>query len=157
MDDALFRLPLYTFCSGFVLKVIENISIKIFIATASAWTISQIESILFFVQVIGSLFFILLIGFYLQKQYSMKDFFLSSSLLVVYSIVVLLLEKALLFLGVYSMAVYFLHLPTYLFSFLNLILFHFIQGEIPAFFNILYLFFPYLFLLFAKKGKENHA
>ena len=154
MDNVLFRLPLYTFCSGFVLKVIQNIYIKILVDTTSHWS-RQIETLTFSIDIIASVFFIFLIGFYLQKQYSAKDFFLSCSLLVIYSIFVLLFEKILLFLGIYTTAIYFLQLPTYLFSFLNLIIFYLTQGEIPEFYKIIYLFSPYLFLLFAKKNKTT--
>ena len=158
MDNVLFRLPLYTFCSGFVLKVIQNIYIKILVDTTSHWS-RQIETLTFSIDIIASLFFIFLIGFYLQKQYSAKDFFLSCSLLVIYSIFVLLFEKILLpkleALQEFDAAIYFLQLPTYLFSFLNLIIFYLTQGEIPEFYKIIYLFSPYLFLLFAKKNKTT--
>lgn len=155
MNKKLFKLPFLTAIGGIILRIINHFIILIMVRRTNEWTL-QMGTAQFYIELILSILIFVLIGIILRKTYYRKDFLKSSTLLVIYSIIVLILEQVAQNLGIYNIGFsLFLYLPIEIFTIITSVLSRLSSADVI---NLLYVipstFAPYLFIVFGKKSKD---
>jgi hypothetical protein len=158
MNKEIFRLPLYTLIAGFILGIINLMTIRILISGTNEWTL-EMGTTLFYIQLILSIVAFVIIGILLRKKYNRTTFFKSATLLVIYSVIVLLLEQIMHYLGSYNLMNSYLYLPVSIFTIITSLLARIGNPKHLHWLHVIpSLLAPYLFLLFSKNpSSENTA
>lgn len=157
MNKEILRLPLYTLIAGFILGIINLITIRILIRGTNEWTLEMGKTV-FYIELILSIIAFVFIGILLRQKYNRTDFFKSATLLVIYSAVVFLLEQIMQYWGFYSMINSYLYLPVSIFTVITSLVARISNLEHIKWLHVIpSIFAPYLFLLFSKNPSENTA
>ncbi len=153
MDKNLLKLPYYATIAGIILRLSYFTVIPRLIQGANQ---ENMETTFFFLQLLFSVILFMGIGILLRKGYDRKTFFKSATLLVVYFTVLLIIEQTTQYFGVYSMLVYYLYLPSEVFSWIILLLVRIFPRENMTWIIVIpSILAPYLLVLFAKKREDN--
>ena len=147
MNIKLLKLPILTSVGGIIFYLLNFI--MAFLGFGGVWTSKQSE-ILSYIPLILAIIILIIIGLILRRIYSRKDFIKSSTLLVIYSIIILIVQRLSLYFGIYNSTVDFiLYLPTAIFQIMISLSTKYNNSEIGnLIFLILSLFEPYIFVLF---------
>lgn len=153
MNKKLFKLPILTLIGGIVFYIL-NFAI-IFFGYGGTWS-PRLTKVMTYIPLALSGGILILIGMILRKTYDRKDFFRTATLLVVYSIVILIFQQLSLYLGIYNEAMDFiLYLPLTIFTIITSSLVKQTSSEsINWMYLIASLFLPYIFVLFGKSSKR---
>jgi hypothetical protein len=155
MNKEIFRLPLYTLIAGFILGIINLITIRILIRGTNEWTL-EMGSTVFYIELILSIIAFVFIGILLRQKYNRAVFFKSATLLVIYSAVVFILEQIMQYWGFYSMINSYLYLPVSIFTVITSLAARVSNLEHIKWLHVIpSIFAPYLFLLFSKNPSGN--
>lgn len=147
MNIKLFKLPILTSIGGIIFYLLNFIIA--FLGFGGIWTPKQ-SIILSYIPLILAIIILIIIGIILRRTYDRKDFIKSSTLLVIYSIIILIVQRLSLYFGIYNSTVDFiLYLPTTIFQIMISLSTKYNNSEIVnLIFLILSLFEPYIFVLF---------
>lgn len=153
MNKKLWKLPVLTSIGALILHIL--VFIFIFVGYGGSWT-PRVARLLTYVPLALNILLVLIIGLILRRTYDKKTFFKAASLLVIYSIVISILQRAIIYLGIDNFTFNFiLYLPIELFGMIESL---FLRTQNPYTTNwilvFITLFEPYIFLLFAKKSKN---
>jgi len=144
-------LPLLTLIGGIILQIADFITAFILVKGTSEWTL-EMGTKAFYVRLIMSVILFVVIGIILRGIYDRKTFIKSTTLLVIYSIVIFALEQITQYFGTYSMIINRLYIPVEIFTIITSVLARVSTAEsINWMYVIPSLFAPYLFVLFGKK------
>lgn len=154
MHRKLLKLPVFTFIGGFILHIF-NFFIQIF-----GYGINfnpTMDKMLSYSFLSMSIIIIIIIGLVLRKTYSRKDFFLSASLLVVYTIILSIIQRITFQFDLYNFTFDFiLYLPIAIFGVFRY--FSVIYND-STILSLLFATFsilePYVFLIFGKSLKAK--
>jgi len=159
MNKELLKLPILTTIGGIILRIINSITMPIFVKKTTDWT-SKVDTQIFYTNLISSLIIIVVIGIIIRKTYDKKTLFKSSTLLVIYSFLIFGLSEVTRYFGVYPItASLILYLPTDIFSIITTVLMEItstVNIKLIYVFVIIEKFAPYLFLLFVKDSKNSY-
>lgn len=155
MNKRLLKLPILTLIGGIILRIINHIIILIMVRGKNEWTL-EMGTMQFYIDLILSISIIVIIGLVLRKTYDRKDFLKSATLLVVYSILILVVEQLIQYLGIYSVGFSLLfYLPIEMFTIITSLLAKVSNGEVINWLYVLpSIFAPYLLVLFGKESKD---
>ncbi|NLB21327.1 MAG: hypothetical protein GX829_11050 [Clostridium sp.] len=155
MDKSILKLPSLTILSALALRIINNNLIAQMVKDTNEWTI-EMGNRLLLIDVILSLVIFFIIGITLRKTQDKSMILKSATLLVFYSIAILILEQVTQYYGIYNFSIaLILYLPTELFTIITSLISNISPSEsINIFFAIPALFAPYLFIPF---GKNKHS
>jgi len=151
MDKELFKLPVLTLLGGIVYRIVNFVIVLLMVRGSDEWTL-EMGNIVFVVDLVMSVVIFIVIGIILCKTYDRKTIFKSATLLVIYSIIVLILEQVTQHLGVYNIRIsMWLYLPVEIFTIITSALARISSAEsINWLYALPALFAPYLFLFFGK-------
>ena len=154
MDRELFKLPALTSIGGFILRIIEYITVRILLKGTTEWTL-KMGRITFFIDLVSNLIIFIMVGMIIRRIYTRKMIMKSATLLVIYSIILLALEQITQYFGIYNLIIHSLYLPVSIFTIITSILMKISPAEtITWIYAIPSLFAPYLFVLFGRKFKS---
>lgn len=153
MNKKLLKLPILTLIGGMVFYIL-NFAI-VFFGYGGTWS-PRLTAVMAYIPLALSMGILILIGMILRKTYDRKDFLQSATLLVLYSIVILIFQQLTLYLGIYNETIDFiLYLPLTIFSIITSSLVKQSDSEsINWMYLIASLFLPYIFVLFDKSSKR---
>jgi heme exporter protein D len=155
MDKKLLKLPILTLIGGIILRIVNYITAFTLIKGTSEWTL-EMGTTAFYIGLVTSIILFVVIGIILRRIYDRKTFLKSATLLVIYSIVILGLEQITQYFWTYSMIIYWLYLPSEIFTTITSVLARVSTAEsINWTYAIPSLFAPYLFVLFGTKSESG--
>jgi len=151
MDKTLFKIPILTLIGGIIYRIANFVIIFLMVKGSNEWTL-EMGTTVFYIDLVISIIIFGVIGIILSKTCDRKTIFRSSTLLVIYSIILLILEQVTQYFGVYNIGInLWLYLPVEIFTIITSALARISTAEsinwtyaIPA------LFAPYLFSIFGK-------
>ena len=154
MNKRLLRLPVLTLLGGIILRIVDYITALTLIKGSSEWTL-EMGTTAFYIRLAISIILFVVIGIILRRIYDRKTFVKSTTLLVIYSIVIFALEQITQYFGTYSMIIYWMYIPVEIFTSITSVLARVSTAEsINWTYAIPSLFAPYLFVLFGKKSES---
>ncbi len=140
---------------GIILRIADRITVAVLIRGSNNWTL-EMGTTASYVRIVISIIAFAAIGMILRKQYNRKLFAKSATILVAYSIVLLVLEQVAQSFGTYPMIIYWLYLPVEMFTVVTSVLIkHFASDHVNWMYAIPSLFAPYLFVLFGRRAARN--
>lgn len=147
MNRKLFKLPILTSIGGIIFYLLNFI--LAFLGFGGIWTPRQSE-ILSYIPLILSVIILIIIGMILRRTFSRKDFIESATLLVIYSIIILIVQKISLYFDIYNETIDFiLYIPTAIFQTMILLSTKFNNSKVVnSIFLILSLLEPYIIVFF---------
>jgi len=155
MDKNLLRLPVLTLIGGIILRISDYVIIPVLSNGSSQWT-GGMETASFYIQLIITIILFAVIGIILRRSYDRRTMIKSATLLVIYSIIVVVIEQLAIHFGAYNIIILWLYLPLEIFTSIAVLLSRIFNLEsinwiyiIPAIFS------PYLFVLFVKKTNRR--
>ena len=159
MDKNLLKLPVLTLIGGIILRLSDYIVVPAVLSNgATQWT-GEMQTASFYIQLIITFILYAVISIILRRSYDRNTMIKSATLLVIYSIIVVVIEQMAILIGAYNIIILWLYLPLEIFTSIAVLLSRTFNLEslnwiyvIPAIFS------PYLFVLFVKKtnsGLEN--
>lgn len=154
VNKKIFKLPILTLVGGIVFRIINQIIISLMMSGTNEWTL-EMGTTIFYIDVVLSLIIFIVIGIILRKTYDRETFLKSATLLVIYSIIILVVEQGTQYFGPYNIGnSLYLYLPVEIFVIITSALARVSTSEsINWMYAIPSLFAPYLFMLFAKNSK----
>lgn len=156
MDKNLLKLPVLTLIGGIILRLSDYIVVPALLSNgASQWT-GEMQTASFYIQLIITIILYAVIGIILRRSYNRNTMIKSATLLVIYSIIVVVIEQMAIFIGAYNIIILWLYLPFEIFISIAVLLSRTFNIEsldwiyiIPAIFS------TYLFVLFVKKTNSG--
>lgn len=152
MSKKLLKLPIFALIGGVVFYIL--IFLINFLGYGGAWT-PGVAALLSYIPLALNIGIFIVIGLILRKTYDKKTFFKSATLLVLYSVVILIIQQLTMHFGVFNNTIdLILYLPVSLFRTVTFLSPKDNNSDIVNWiFVILALFEPYIFVLFGKKEK----
>lgn len=152
MDKNLLKLPVLTFIGGIILRIFDNFVVPEEISNgAYQWT-AEMQTASFYNRLIITIILFAIIGIIIRRSYDKRTIIKSATLLVIYSIVLVVIGQMAVLFGTYNAIILWLYLPLEIFNSIAILLSRIFNLEsinwiyiIPAIFS------PYLFVLFVKK------
>lgn len=155
MDKNLLKLPVLTLIGGIILRISDYIVTPLLSNGISEWTVGM-ETASFYIRLIITIILFAVIGIILRRSYDKSTMIKSATLLVIYSIIVVVIEQMAILFGGYNIIILWLYLPLEIFTSIAVLLSRIFNLEsinwiyiIPAIFS------PYLFILFVKKTNRG--
>lgn len=153
MDKKLLKLPLLAAASGIVLRFLTQFMMNIMMSEGGTWT-DQMNTNMFYIRLLMSLALFVGIGLILKKTYDRKTMLKAATLLALFFIVVLFIEQSSVLMNGYFTLLYYLYLPTEIFSWITYAMFMLIGVEnYSLLFAVPMILAPYLFMIFTMKPK----
>jgi hypothetical protein len=151
VDKAWLKLPLLTLLAGIILRISDRISVAALMRGTNHFTF-EMGTTVSSVRTVISIAAFVAIGLYLRKRYDKRFIAKSATILVVYSIAMLVWEQAAQYYGTYIMLIYWMYLPAEMFTGITSVMLRLIDLENTRWiYAIPSLFAPYLFVLFGKR------
>lgn len=152
MNKKLLRFPVLTLIGGNILRLSDYIVLPTVLSNgATQWT-SEMQTASFYILLITTIILFAVIGIILRRSYDKSTMIKSATLIVIYSIIVVVIEQMAILTGAYNIIILWLYLPFEIFISIAVLLSRTFNLEslnwiyiIPAIFS------PYLFVLFVKK------
>lgn len=149
MDKQIYKLPLYTLASGLIIRIIFYFVVLTAVSLTTEWSVWMSNGLLAAHLAVSAVLFIF-IGRRLCRTYTRQTCFRAASLLVVYSVIMLVLEQLMLHTGDYGQINHLLYLPVEMFTPITSVMLLLFGKFVPGWFcAVPSLFAPYLFVFFS--------
>ena len=146
------KLPILTLVAGIILRVTDYIIVYILVKGSSEFTL-EMGTLMFYIRLILSIAAFVIIGMILRQKYDRTWFLKSTTILVLYSIIILATEQLLQYFATYSILIYWLYLPVEIFTIITSVLARISTAStITWLYAIPSVLAPYLFVLFSKRS-----
>ena len=157
LNKKIFKLPIFTLIGGIILRIINHFIILVMVRGTNEWTL-EMGTTHFYIDLTLSIIIFVIVGIILRKTYDWVDFLKAATLLTIYSIVILTLEQATQYIGIYGIGFsLFFYLPIEIFTIITSTLARISTAEtISLIYAIPSLFAPYLFVFFARKSESRN-
>lgn len=154
MNKNLIRLPIVTLVIGILLRV-SNFTIAYFLARGTTeWTL-EMDNATFYINLVLSIVLFIMGGLFLRRT-DKTSLTKSATILVIYSVLMLALEKVTQHFGVY-LIIYWLFLPIELFTTITSVIARISAAEEISWLYVLpSIIAPYMFVIFGKNSKKTN-
>lgn len=155
MDKQIYKLPLYTLAAGLITRIIFYFVVLTAVRLTTEWSVWMSNGLLAAHLATSAVLFIF-IGRRLCRTYTRQTCFRAASLLVVYSVIMLVLEQLMLHTGDYGQINVLLYLPVEIFTPITSVTLLLFGKSLPGWLcAVPSLFAPYLFLFFSTDGSDG--